>query len=267
MLRDIICEFDNVATWPCDEINYIWRHHNVWYPSDELTVQLASEPVKNYVRKQFSWVAQRFFVKYVVEKTCANSLRVPFVNAVVPDARFILIYRDGLDVVGSAMDRWTAHLDFLYLFKKLRFVPLFDLPIYAIRFAWSHIYKAFSRDGRLAFWGPRLRNMDSLFRERPLDEVAAIQWQRCLEESYSSLATLPSDRWISVRYEDFVADPQGEMRRLLSFLNIDADDDALVRATRDIRSSSVGKGRKALSPDAINRLESLIGETLQKFGY
>ena len=267
ILRDSLTNFDNVATWPCDEINYIWRHKNCFYKSDEFPVELATEPVRRYVQSQFNWVARRFSPKYVVEKTCANSLRVPFVNEIVPDSRFILIYRDGLDVVGSAMDRWTSGLEIAYLFKKLRFVPLFDIPVYAARYGWSHMFRVLSSESRLAVWGPRWRDMESVLRKRPLDEVVAIQWQRCLEESYSSLCKMPSDRWISVKYEKLTADPICEMRKILNFLGIDADDDALVRATRDVRSSSVGKGREALSPETVSRLQLLIGETLQKFGY
>ena len=36
ILRDVLTSFDGICTWPCDEINYIWRHGNAKYPSDEL---------------------------------------------------------------------------------------------------------------------------------------------------------------------------------------------------------------------------------------
>src|SRR5699024_12209800 len=105
MLRDVLCSLDHVATWPCDEINYIWRHGNLRYPSDELPPKRATVPVRRYIRRQFDWVMRRYGVRYVVEKTCANSLRVPFVDAVVPEAKYVFIRRDGLDAVGSAMGR------------------------------------------------------------------------------------------------------------------------------------------------------------------
>ena len=64
----------------------------------------------------------------MVEKTCANSLRISFVNEVVPEAKYIFIYRDGIDSTGSAKLRWTAELDIHYILKKVRFVPMMDLP-------------------------------------------------------------------------------------------------------------------------------------------
>ena len=32
MLRDVLTSLDGVDTWPCDEINYIWRHGNIRWP-------------------------------------------------------------------------------------------------------------------------------------------------------------------------------------------------------------------------------------------
>ncbi len=63
-------------------------------------------------------MARRDDADVVVEKTCANSLRVPFVDRVVPEARYVFIRRDGLDAVGSAMARWKAPLDIPYLARK-----------------------------------------------------------------------------------------------------------------------------------------------------
>ena len=42
MLRDVLTSFDGIGTWPCDEINYIWRHGNVRYPSDEIPADRAT---------------------------------------------------------------------------------------------------------------------------------------------------------------------------------------------------------------------------------
>ena len=151
MLRDVLCDLPEIATWPCDEINYIWRHGNVRYPSDELPKHNASSSVQRYIRKQFQWVEHAYSANIVVEKTCANCLRVPFVDAVVPQAKYIYIYRDGIDATGSAKLRWTAKLDIPYLLEKVRFVPRMDLPYYAFRYFWSRMYRLFSREKRLAF--------------------------------------------------------------------------------------------------------------------
>ena len=127
MLRDTLTSIDGISTWPCDEINYIWRHGNKRFASDELLPEHATPQVCKYIRHQFDLLAKKMGTATIVEKTCANALRLGFVDKIFPDAKYIVIQRDGLDVVGSALKRWKAPLDFKYIAKKARYVPKTDL--------------------------------------------------------------------------------------------------------------------------------------------
>ncbi|SDO63075.1 Sulfotransferase family protein [Halomonas shengliensis] len=267
MLRDVLCQFEGVATWPCDEINYLWRHGNVRHPSDELPSERATPAVQSYMRKQFEWVARRYSAHTVVEKTCANSLRVPFVDRAVPGARFVYIYRDGLDTTGSAKLRWQAKLDIPYLLEKVRFVPFTDLPYYGSRYLWSRLYRFFSREKRLAFWGPTLDDMPQLLETHTLNEVCALQWQRCVENAEAAFADMPDDRVIRVRYEHFVREPVAELHRLFEFLGLQVSGEAVRDAVSGVSSRSIGKGRASLEEGEVAQLEALIGETLERYGY
>ena len=53
MLRDLLCSIDGVGTWPCDEINYIWRHGNLKENTDEFKSHHASEKAISYINKKF----------------------------------------------------------------------------------------------------------------------------------------------------------------------------------------------------------------------
>ncbi|MAT50395.1 MAG: sulfotransferase [Porticoccaceae bacterium] len=267
MLRDVLSKVEGVATWPCDEINYIWRHGNVRYPSDELPIEAAGESVRSYIHAQFDWVARRYRAHTVVEKTCANSLRVPFVDAVIPNARYLFIRRDGLDAVGSAMKRWKAKLDIPYLMRKTRFVPLSDLPYYGGRYLWNRLYRSLSRVERLAFWGPQLDGMDELLKKHSLDEVCALQWQACVEKAADAFAGMSKERWLEIPYEAFVDSPESEFVRILTFLGIDATPEEIAKAVEGVRSDSVGKGRVALDEASLQRLDQLVHNTLARYGY
>ena len=267
MLRDVLCEFESVATWPCDEINYIWRHGNIRYPSDEIPVERATHTVQAYVKKQFDWVAKHYQASVVVEKTCANSLRVPFVEQAIPDARYLYIHRDGIDTTGSAKLRWTAKLDIPYILEKVRFVPLNDLPYYGTRYLWSRIYRLFSREKRLAFWGPALDGMDDILERHSLNEVCALQWQRCVENAEAAFAEMPEDKVCRIRYEDFVRDPSQQLRNVLDFIGVQASDEQMASAVAGVSSKSIGKGRASLSDEEVTRLATLVGETLDRYGY
>ena len=267
MLRDVLTSFEGIATWPCDEINYIWRHGNVTFPSDEIPPNNATSSVKIFIQKKFNDIRQFCDADIVVEKTCANSLRVPFVDSILPDAKYIFIYRDGIDATGSAKERWTAKLDITYILEKLRFVPKSDIFYYGVRYLWARFYRLLSRDKRLAFWGPALENMQDLLHKNSLNEVCALQWQRCVDKSEEAFSTMPANKVVRIRYEDFVREPKTELARILKFIGKDVASDDIATAVKDVSSHSLGKGRKALGEEEVARLESLVGSTLKRYGY
>jgi len=267
MLRDILTSFEGVATWPCDEINYIWRHGNVRYPSDEIPVGNSTLAIRNYIQQRFSQIQKKYNARYIVEKTCANSLRVPFVDAVVPNAKYIFIYRDGIDATGSAKERWTAELDIPYILEKVKFVPKMDLPYYGLRYLWARIYRLFSSEKRLAFWGPALDQMQSLLQKYTLNEVCALQWQRCVDKADKAFSKMSSDKVIRVCYEDFVRSPKDELSKILKFTGIHVLDSDLEAAVSCVSSRSIGKGRKALGETKVAELEALVGTTINRLGY
>lgn len=267
MLRDILTSFEGVATWPCDEINYIWRHGNMSYPSDEIPRELAKPDIKKYIKQRFEEISEKYDSKVVVEKTCANSLRVPFVDAVLPDAKYIFIYRDGIDATGSAKERWTAQLDVPYILQKVKYVPKLDLPFYALRYFWARVYRLISREKRLAFWGPALSDMQAILRSHTLNEVCAIQWQRCVDKAEEAFTCMPDDKVLRIRYEDFVRQPAEDLSKILKFVGTDADPEKIKEAVKGVSSSSLGKGRAALGEEEVDRLERLVGDTLERYGY
>jgi len=267
MLRDILCKFDSISTWPCDEINYIWRHGNLNYPSDELPDNRVTKNIRDYVLNQFDWVSDKYEARYVVEKTCANSLRVSFVDEIIPNARYIYIVRDGLDVVGSAKLRWTAKLDMHYIIKKVRFVPLADLPFYAFRYFKSRVHRLLSSEKRLDFWGPRLDHMDEIMKSKSLEEICALQWKKCVDQSDHAFNDIPNDRVISIKYEELVRSPKRELDKILSFIGISIEDDMVRSAVYNVSDKSVGKGRGLLNEKEIKELAPIIQDTMLKHGY
>lgn len=254
LLRDLLCALPGFATWPCDEINPIWRHGNAAHPSDELPPERATPRVCRYIRGRFRRLARRSGAAFVVEKTCANSLRVPFVAAVLPEARFVFIRRDGVDVVHSAMQRWTASFDLLYTLRKARFVPLSDLPRLGVQYVANRLRRLVSRQERLPSWGPRLEGMDELVAGHDLDEVCAIQWRRCVDRAEAALDRLPGERVHRLAYEGLVADAAGELASICRFLGAPASDVRIQEIVEVVSDRSVGKGRRELDEATIARI-------------
>jgi len=260
MLRDVICSLPDVATWPCDEINYIWRYGCRQLDSDEIPVGSVTQASRNYIREYFEWVSRRYNSEVVVEKTCANSLRVPLVDSIFPDAKYIFIYRNAYDALSSAMDRWGAPLDVSYVLRKARFVPIADLPSYAARYAKSRIHRLFNHEHRLGSWGPRFEGIDHELRERPLDEICALQWASCVVASAEAFGNIATERWLPVSYESFVNNPERQLIKILEFCGLESNATLAPSVVNDVNSASVGKGRIRLGSDAVNRLEPLVSD-------
>ena len=120
--------------------------------------------------------------------------------------------------MASAIKRWTAPLDMPYILRKVRFVPLGDVPYYAFRYFLNRIRKLYSKQRTLSFWGPRFEGMEEAVRKKTLLEVCAEQWARCVEKSLDQLGDIESSRVHRIRYEDFVANSLAEFQGLCEFL-------------------------------------------------
>jgi len=267
MLRDVLCQLDGINTWPCDEINYIWRHGNVRSASDEFSKSMARPQVKSYIRNKFIRFAFKQNSDFVVEKTCATSLRVPFVEEILPEAKYIFLVRDGLDVVGSARLRWRASLDLGYILKKVQFIPASDIPFYGLRYVANRIYKFLSRKKRLFYWGPQFSGLEEALEKYSLEEVCALQWQACVEGAEKAFLVMPEDKVMRVRYEDFVCQPENELNRILKFIGKDIEAEKVVNGVKNVSDRSIGKGRKALGDRETSNIEAILKDTLKRYDY
>ena len=268
MLRNLLVQLPRAGTWPCDEINYIWRHGNLRHSSDRFDTSHARPEVRHYLRRTFDRFAHGRGIDTLVEKTCANSLRVAFLNAVFPKARFVFIVRDGMDAVGSAVKRWHAALDLPYLMKKAIWVPWSDLPYYGARFVQNHWYRQRSKEKKLLWWGPKLPGAEELTQQWSVPELCALQWQACVDTAADELAHLDSERVLQLRYEALVQDPVSHMTRLAEFVGAPISVDEAKKITRNVKSNSVGKGRQAMACDGVDHgVETLICDTLDRFYY
>jgi hypothetical protein len=267
MLRDALTRLPGVVTWPCDEINYMWRHYHATFPNDELSTTQATPRVRRYLRGFFSRLAHRTGARYVVEKTCANSLRVDYVRAVFPEAKFIFLVRDGRDVVASAMKRWHAKIELRYLLKKARFVPPGDVPVYGWRFVRNHVYRLVSRERRLRSWGPRFAGIDEMLARHPLAEVCAEQWRRSVDLASKSLAGLPPRQVLKVRYEDCVEQPAEHLSRIAAFMEVPHNSRQMQTIAVQIFNNSRGNWRTQFKPAELELVTQRVRPTLERWGY
>ena len=124
----------------------------------------------------------------MLEKTPKNSLRVPFLARVFPEARFIYLYRDPRQVLSSMIEAWTIG-------------PLPHLSAAA----------RLDRPGVVAAARARLARADRPAAAR--DRGGAME-RNATRLLIDDLEALPVERWTIARYDALVADPAAEIRRM-----------------------------------------------------
>jgi hypothetical protein len=133
----------------------------------------------------------------LLEKTPENSLRIPFLSAAFPSARFLFLHRDARQCVSSILEGW----------RHEGFVKIPDLPGWPRR-RWHFLLP----EG----W----REMSN----RSLLDVAAFQWASANKQALEDLETIPRDRWLSVNYDELIATPETVVRRICKFADIVVDE-------------------------------------------
>ena len=266
MLRDLLVSLPGFVTWPCDEINYVWRHGNRDFPTDQFSRAMADDKTKSYIRRQFEKLP-RENSDTIVEKTCATTFRCGFVHEVLPEAKFINIIRDGRDVASSAALRWNAKLDLPYILKKARYVPLTDIPYYGFNYLKARLYRIFAGKKRLSTWGPRFEGMDEVFANHSLAVGCAIQWSESVESALEQLKEIPPEQVLSIRYEEFTSKPVEGLTNVCRFLGAEVDEPLLQSLATGVSSKSVGNWKRHLSEDDLAEIEAHAGPLLRELGY
>lgn len=123
----------------------------------------------------------------MLEKTPKNSLRVPFLARVFPEAQFVFLYREPRQVLASMIEAWQS--------GRFRTYP--GLPGWQGE-PWSLLLTP----GWRALIG------------KPLHEIVAAQWQATTELLLDDLSALPAERVHVIRYDTLLAEPQAEIERL-----------------------------------------------------
>ena len=189
-----------------------------------------------------------------VDKTPENCLRVPYLDALFPDAAFVFLRRRAADNVSSLIEAWKARPRFV----KYRLPEeLTGLGVLSGD-RWSFVLV------------PNWRDLVSA----PLEEICAAQYVACNEAVLEASRSLPRSRWIDVTYENVVASPVDELERVYGELD--------VRFTADARRYAEGLSRSPTAttltaprrekwrdqnPDSVERILPVVAEVERRLGY
>jgi Sulfotransferase family len=252
MLYAVLRASSRLAHWP-GEAHEVWEadYHPALrnWESNVLEEADVERAAAQRIQRAFFLVTGNN--KRLVDKTPRNSLRVPFVDALFPDATYIYIQRDGRDNVNSLINAWRTPRYRTYRLPEPHAIPGVD-PEW-----WKFVlYPEWRKDAH-----------------GPLEVVCAKQWLVSNEYASRALRGVGHDRWRGIRYEDLVEEPEEIVGELMAFLKLPYDR-AVMEVARASRTSPVnvvtpperGKWRRE-NPREIEAIEELIAPAMKALGY
>ncbi len=262
------------------EINYIWRIGNANYKSDQLDEKLVSEKIKNKIIKKLL-----FFIKpctVLVEKTTANSLRLPFIMKILPKAKILHIVRDGRDVTLSASKKWQNKFSdfeikhFKYeninreIIKEIKYrikskiIPLNELYHYIPKI--KRILKKIFTNNKISIWGPLFPGIEEMYKKYTLLEVCAYQWLYSINSIINFKNNNPKIPFYEVKYEDICKNPEKELLKIFQFCKLSKPENWL-EMIDVIKNGNSLKWEKELNKKEIENIQKILQEKLKYFGY
>jgi Sulfotransferase family len=191
-----------------------------------------------------------------LDKVPRNSLRIPYLCRMFPDAWFVFIKRDGRATVSSMMTGWR---------RKGRFGIGLKLPVHL------------SIDG---YDGSEWKFLlppgwqDYAAGGRTLAEVCAFQWTASNEAILAGRDLVGTERWVEVAYETLVESPRVITEKLLASLALPLDQDILSFAEeldrhptqKTLTPPEPDKWRKE-NPREVESIVPMIRPMMERLGY
>lgn len=252
-----------------EEPRLTWRYGNDG-KSDMFRADDARPEVIDYIRSKFANQIRAAGRSRLLEKTPSNSLRVGFVDRVLPDCKIIHIIRNGVDSSLSIRSYWNqaAHgikgVNKGKLQERLKEIQLRRLPHYAMeatrRFAPSPLRKLVGPN----VWGPRIPGIRGMLEELELLEVCALQWRTCVEIAQHEGRQLPADRYREIRLEDLNTE---KFHELLEFAEL-TPEPAVIENFEKVFSSTRSTCRQSdADQEDLALLRKWIEPTMARLGY
>jgi Sulfotransferase family len=251
LLYSVLREHPRFEHWRPTEAHEVWEadYHPMLrgWSSNVLTAADVQPAAAARIKRSFFLVTGA--KKRLIDKTPRNVMRVPFIDAIFPDARYVFLKRDGRENINSLINAWRSKRYRTYELPEPHSIPGVD-PRW-----WKFVLYPNWRD------------------DKQLEVVCANQWIASNSYALSALEAIDPNRWTHVRYEDLITRPEREVERLLKFCDLDYDPTVRARAAA-VKTTPInvvtppepGKWRRE-NPNEIAAIEQLIAPTMKRLGY
>lgn len=240
-------------------VSYQFEPYHTWAAVDSITdasnlfgsnrgsIFLREQDCTIAARNRFRRLFRASGQRQLIEKTPHNALRIQYLDALVPGARFIHIVRDGIDVVESI--KRVAVGNNYHLYGRNNFNSWWGANDYK----WMSL-----RDGGIerGYFADEVHHLHSH------SEKGAYEWLVSLLEVDRCRGEL-GDRLLEVRFEDIGNETANELCRIAEFAGVNAPLDWLRRAVALVEDRS----KPAEMPVLPEAMQEQFAAYRSKFGY
>ncbi len=249
------------------EPRIIWKYGND-AKSDLLTIDDARPEVIEYIRRKFAKVAPASKGLRLLEKSPNNSLRIPFILKIFPDAKFVHIMRDGYESSLSISKFWqnrTSDLNYdrvehkeSILSQRIKEAHWRQIPYYSLELAG----RLFSKLGLPSnvLWGPRLPGLSAISKELSTLEIGALQWRFCVEYACYDGRKLGDGVYKELRLEQI---NESSLEDICSFLGLELEEKLLQYFQENFVQHETSKRKLEANDEQIKVIEKIIQPTMQ----
>lgn len=222
VLGELLDKHEDISQWY--EPYFIWDHYFRDRIHDERSAADATPKIRKQIYKNFIRYQKSSGSSVIVDKSPRNSLKIPFIRQIFPNARFIHLIRDGRDVTLSINKEWLRRksivqnaenkggFDYNKAFAVINeWLGRQPFLIDKIRAFWfethGHIFNKSRHLNRLRWngdvgWGPRFAGWEDIKHQTSLLQFNAYQWVRCVERIQKHWSDIPEEKKLEIHYEE-----------------------------------------------------------------
>ena len=264
MLQKIIASHPDVVAW--DEPVGVWLYADPKRSHDEFDERDASPAVITYVRKKFLKYQRAHGDRIIVEKTPHNILKLNYVRAIFPEARFLYVIRNPLSFVSSVELKWQRPAGSRRIMKRLKNTPVSQLHHYLPKLICQQWNKRILRLKYLSIWGPRYQGIQRDLETEDIVTVIGRQWSRAAKKAEEDLTFFNEGQVFKFRYEDFVESPVTYLEKICRHCCLEITDE-MVQFVRETVKPDKNLKWQRFDPDVLARIVPELADEMQRNGY
>jgi hypothetical protein len=286
ILGELLDKHDQISQWY--EPYFVWDRFFRTAPDDERTGADASPEIRKWINRNFSDYRSKKKCSVLIDKSPRNSLKIPFILKIFPQAKFIHLLRDGRDVTLSINKEWLRRQNIIriprskdrfnygaayrVIRKFLSRQPFLKDKLRALWFeTHGHLINKRKLLNRLRWkgeigWGPRFKDWERIYRESSLLQFNAYQWLHCLKRIETDWKLIQENNRFVVRYEDLIQAPHQKIEEIVEFLGLSSNK-AFFESLPELKADNFNKWKAEFSKEDLKEISPILSTQLKKLGY